>query len=145
MAAPVVSAAAAMLIGQQPGITPDTVKARLMKTAYKNFPFESSVTDNGITYTSYYDAFTIGAGYLDIAAALADHEVANLPALSPTANYAAALDTIYMVPATGSLWDSFPTWSDTAVWGSLVLTPASGTSWGSSAMWGSSFAGSGDN
>jgi len=43
-----------------------------MKTATKNFPSSSSVTDptTGVTYTDYYDLFTIGAGYLDVWAAL---------------------------------------------------------------------------
>ena len=45
MAAPVVSATAALLISREPGITPDTIKARLMKTAYKVFPAQSTVVD----------------------------------------------------------------------------------------------------
>jgi len=71
MAAPMVSGAAALLIQKDSLLSPDTVKARLMKTATKNFPASSSVTDptTGTTYTSYYDMFTIGAGYLDVWAA----------------------------------------------------------------------------
>jgi serine protease AprX len=44
----------------------DQVKARLMKTASKTFPAYTSYTDPtmGITYTTQYDVFTIGAGYL---------------------------------------------------------------------------------
>src|SRR6266581_403934 len=45
MATPVVSGAAALLIQAQPKITPDQVKARLMKTAYKAFPVSSTVVD----------------------------------------------------------------------------------------------------
>src|SRR5208337_5582863 len=77
MATPVVSGAVALLLQQDPSLTPDQVKARLMKTAYKTFPITSQATDptTGIVYTSYYDIFTIGAGYLDIGAALADREV----------------------------------------------------------------------
>src|SRR6266571_2195780 len=45
MATPVVSGAAALLIQSQPKITPDQVKARLMKTAYKAFPVSSTVVD----------------------------------------------------------------------------------------------------
>ena len=54
-----------------PGLTPDQVKARLMKTASKNFPPTSIAVDpvSGAMYTSQYDIFTIGAGYLDILAA----------------------------------------------------------------------------
>ena len=44
----------------------------LMKTATKSFPASSVVYDSatGQTFVSYYDIFTIGAGYLDIWAAL---------------------------------------------------------------------------
>ena len=52
-----------------------------MKTASKSFPSSSSVTEvdstTGVstTYTSQYDIFTVGAGYLNLAAALANTEV----------------------------------------------------------------------
>jgi len=61
MATPVVSGAAAMLLQQDPTLTPDQVKARLMKTAYKAFPAFSISTDPVTlqTYTSYYDLFTV--------------------------------------------------------------------------------------
>ena len=38
MATPMVSGSAALLLQKDPSLTPDTVKARLMKTATKNFP-----------------------------------------------------------------------------------------------------------
>jgi len=81
MATGVVSGAVADLLQAQPRLTPDQVKARLMKTAYKAFPQSSSVYDptTGITYTSQYDVFTVGAGYLDIAAALASTDLASGP------------------------------------------------------------------
>jgi len=74
MAAAVVSGGVAVLLHAQPNLTPDQVKARLMKTASKSFPAYSTATDptTGATYTSEYDIFTVGAGYLDVAAALAD-------------------------------------------------------------------------
>ena len=90
MATPVVSAAAVLLLNQNSSLTPDQIKARLMKTAYKTFPTSSVATDptTGQTYTSYYDLFTIGAGYLDVAAALANNDKAPSTvgsALSPSA------------------------------------------------------------
>ena len=72
MATPVVSGAAALMIEKDPTLTPDTVKARLMKTASKAFPVMSTATDptTGQTYTDFYDMFTVGAGYVNVAAAL---------------------------------------------------------------------------
>ena len=72
MAAALVSGASALLIEQQPWVTPDQVKARLMKTASKTFPAASLSTDpvTGTTYQNQYDIFTVGAGYLDVWAAL---------------------------------------------------------------------------
>jgi serine protease AprX len=54
------------MLQQNPNLTPDQVKARLMKTAYKTFPVSSVAADPsaGLTYTSYYDLFTVGAGYI---------------------------------------------------------------------------------
>src|SRR5216684_6407718 len=89
MATPVVSAAAALVLQQNPLLTPDQVKARLMKTASKTFPSSSGITDpsTGITYYEQYDIFTIGAGYLDVQAALMNTDVASGTAHSPKAVY----------------------------------------------------------
>ena len=53
MATGVVSGVVADLLQKSPGLGPDQVKARLMKTAWKSFPAFSSTTDptSGITYT----------------------------------------------------------------------------------------------
>ena len=56
MAAPMVSGAVALLLQDEPGLTPDQVKYRLMATANKSWPG--------------YNATTAGAGYLDIYAAV---------------------------------------------------------------------------
>jgi len=78
MATPVVSGAVALLLQKYPSLTPDQVKARLMKTATKSFPATSTAVDpaTGQTYTSNYDLFTVGAGYLDIWGALNNTDVA---------------------------------------------------------------------
>jgi serine protease AprX len=165
MAAPVVSGAAALVIQQNPNLTPDQVKARLMMTAYKSFPTSSSVTDptTGNVYTDYYDVFTVGAGYLDIGAALANTDVAvcsassstsaaasvsatavtsinSAPAagcaLSPTAVFNASTGTAMLVPAPSSIWNTQTLWASQTIWGASQVLDSSGTLWGSQTLWG---------
>src|SRR6266849_2592947 len=102
MATPVVSGAGALLLQQYPNLTPDQVKARLMKTASKTFPASSTVTDpiTGITYTDYYDIFTIGAGYVNIASALANGDLAGGSAMSPKAVYNSKNGQVSLVTGT---------------------------------------------
>ena len=147
MAAPMVSGAVALLLQQNPSLTPDQVKARLMKTTYKSFPQSSSYTDSatGITYTSQYDIFTIGAGYLDVTAALSNTDLAPATlgaAKSPTAAFNSSTGQVYLSLDPSTVWDSSPTWASAVVWGSGVIwgTTTSGQAvlWGSSVCWGSS-------
>src|SRR5215471_6793129 len=112
MAAPVVSGTAALLIQQNPSMTPDQVKARLMLTANKTaFPTYSSWTDpsTGTTYNEQYDIFTVGAGYVDAYAAL--NSTAMAPsnvgaALSPTAVYDSITNTVSLVNGSSVVWGS---------------------------------------
>jgi serine protease AprX len=146
MAAPVVSGAVALLLQQNGSLTPDQVKARLMRSAYKTFPRYSTAKDptTGLSYTSQYDIFTIGAGYLDIQAALSSTDLA--PATAGSAKSpAVARDksgNTYLVTGSSILWGGSIMWGTSAVWGTSVLwgTSAGGESvlWGSSAPWGSS-------
>jgi serine protease AprX len=149
MATPVVSGAVALLLQKNGSLTPDQVKARLMKSAYKTFPRSSTVRDptTGKSYTSQYDIFTVGAGYLDIQAALSSTDLAPLTcgiAKSP----AVARDSsgnIYLVTGSSVLWGGSIMWGTSVVWGTSVLwgtsTKGELVLWGSSAPWGSS----GDN
>src|SRR5207302_2331841 len=108
MAAPMVSGAAALLLQQNRALTPDQVKARLMKTATKTFPSTVSYTDPlaGITYNEQYDIFTIGAGYLDVAAALSNTDLASPivgSALSPTVSRDSA-GNFFLVNNPSAIW-----------------------------------------
>jgi len=146
MATGVVSGAVADLLQAQPRLTPDQVKARLMKTAYKTFPQSSSVYDptTGNTYTSQYDVFTVGAGYLDIAAALASTDLASGTAMSPTAVYNSSTGTVSLSSDPSSVWGTSGMWSGPAVWGSSQFLFSNSVMWGasgaggSSVMWGAS-------
>lgn len=133
MATPMVSGAAALLLQRNPSLTPAQIKARLMKTAAKTFPTSSVWTDpvTGVSYYSQYDAFTIGAGYMDIAAALTNTDVFQGSALSPFAVISGAHVYISSLPnsVTTSVWASTMTWANSSIWGSSTL-------WGDSVLWG---------
>jgi serine protease AprX len=151
MATPVVSGAVAILLQQNPNLTPDQVKAKLMKTASKQFPRVSVTTDPtvGQTFISQSDIFTVGAGYLDIGAALQNNDLANGLALSPlavrganSAIYLADSAPAFAAATSGagaggrSLWGSGATWAGSAVWGSSVLVSGQTAPWGGNAIWG---------
>jgi serine protease AprX len=63
MAAPMVSGAVALLLQDEPNLTPDQVKYRLMATANKSWPG--------------YNASKAGAGYLDVANLISGTTTAN--------------------------------------------------------------------
>jgi len=139
MAAPAVSGAAALLLQSSPNMTPDQVKARLMKTAYKVFPQYRSYTDpdTGVTYTSQYDVFTVGAGYLDIQAALASTALSAGAAKSPVVQYDPATQSVYFVNDSFAVWGGSVDWSSFAVWGGNVFVGSNFAVWGGSTNWGS--------
>jgi serine protease AprX len=136
MAAPVVSGAAALLLQKNPGLTPDQVKARLMRTASKTFPTHSTAIDpvTHAVYNSQYDIFTVGAGYLDIWAALNDTTPVTGSAVSPTAVRNPWNNTVSLVFGTGVVWGVGVVWGDGVVWGSAVT--GAGVVWGDGVVWG---------
>jgi serine protease AprX len=135
MAAAVVSGAVADLLQAVPSLTPDQVKMLLMQTASKTFPTVSTVTDSntGLTYTSYYDVFSVGAGYLDVAAALkaVSQLPAGLTAISPTAVYDSSTGSVSLS------FDATSVFSDKAMWGAGTVDSTKAM-WGASGVWGSS-------
>ena len=74
MATPVVSGAVALILQQNNALTPDQVKARLMKTTYKAWPTSTSAYVPHLlqTFTDFYDLLSVGAGLLDMQNAVAD-------------------------------------------------------------------------
>ena len=139
MATPVVSGAAALLLQQIPTLTPDQVKARLMRNATKTFPTSSVAVDplTGINYTSYYDIFTVGAGSLDVTAAMSDTTVATGTALSPVASYNAQNGTFSMSNIAGQsvIWGTSVNWGTSVIWRTSAVS-GTGIIWGTSIIWG---------
>jgi serine protease AprX len=145
MATPMVSGAAALMIQHNPSLTPDQVKARLMKTATKFAPGYTTATDpvTGVTYTDEFDIFTIGAGYLDIPAALGNTDVFTGSAMSPTAAFDPSTNSVYLEPSalmavwgTGAVSANMAVWGTTTVWGSSVFVNGTMAVWGTGAVWG---------
>jgi serine protease AprX len=151
MATPVVSGAAALVLQQNPWMTPDQVKARLMKTSYKSLPRWSWAqnSDTGQWYENQDDVFTVGAGYLDVQAALQNNDLAPWyvgSAMSPVVNTNWWGGT-YLVPSAtviggnSVLWGSTQVFGQSVLWGTLnsnqsLLSLVSSVT-GSSVLWGS--------
>jgi serine protease AprX len=141
MATPVVAGAAALMIQQDPTLTPDTVKARMMKTAWKGYPQASTAYDSvGNSYLAQYDVFTVGAGYLDVNAVLGNTDLASGSATSPVAVYDSTTGIATLVngqPLTGTsvCWGDSVVWGESVVWGGNAVD-ANSVIWGNSVVWG---------
>ena len=127
MAAPMVSGAAALMLQKEPWLTPDQVKARLMKTATKFVSGISTATDplTGVTYTDEFDIFTVGAGYLNIPEALANNDLLIGTALSPVATFDALTETV-SIDGASVIWGTNVSWgtrtrSLNAIWGTMAI------------------------
>lgn len=138
MATPVVAGAAALMLQKQPGLTPDQVKARLMKTATKIFPLYSTNSDivNHFSFNIQSDIFSVGAGYLDINAALNSNDLASLPALSPVATYNSLTHHVSVVLNYAITWGDAITWGEAITWGDSVFVNGSAIIWGDAITWG---------
>jgi serine protease AprX len=124
------------MLQKNPSLTPDQVKARLMKTAWKGFPSYVSATDlhTGVTYSIEEDIFAIGAGTVDASAALANTDLAPATsgsAKSPTASYDASTNTVTIVNDPTTIWGNSLVWGTSVCWGNSVV-------WGNSLVWGNS-------
>lgn len=146
MATPIVAGAAALMLQHDPTLTPDTIKARMMKTAWKGYPVSSWGYDNkNVGYFSQYDVFTIGAGYLDIDAAMKSTDVVNGGAASPivrfnatsTSGKATLNNSMSITWGNSITWGSSIVWGNSIVWGSNAVLSDS-IIWGDSIVWGQS-------
>ncbi len=139
MATPLVSGAVALMLQKTSTLTPDQVKARLMKSAWKGFStYCSSLDDLGNSYSNQYDIFTYGAGLLDVDAALNNTDSATGMALSPTAVYNSSNGTVSLINTNSVVWGSTSVvWGATSVvWGNSVVWGANAIT-GNSVVWGS--------
>jgi serine protease AprX len=142
MATPVVSGAAALLLQQNPSLTPDQVKARLMKTAQKVLTLYNTAYDRFTmaAFNMQSDIFEVGAGYLDIQAAISNHDLTSLPALSATAVYNSVTHLVTIVRNLSTSWGASVVWGDSLVYGLDVFSgiDLNGFSvvWGDSVIWG---------
>jgi serine protease AprX len=131
MAAPVISGAAAMLLQQNPYLSPDTLKLRLMATADK----WTDTSGNG-------DACTYGAGYVDIPAALQTPILAAPYALSPVlTENADGTVSVQMFNAnfSTSIWGT-SLWNLNTIYGQVAFSGSLSTVLSSShAIWGKDF------
>ena len=143
MATPVVSGVAALLLQKSPSLTPDQVKARLMKTAWKGFSSYTTATDSGtgVVYQIQQDTFAVGAGAVDASAALASTDLApsNVGAAkSPTATYNSLTHTVSIVGDPSTIWNNSVVWG-TPWFGAIPwsgVTPSSGaTPWSGVIPW----------
>jgi serine protease AprX len=138
MATPVVAGAAALLIQQYPSLTPDQVKARLMKTAQKVLPRYSTAFDR-ISMSSFNlqsDIFEVGAGYLDIQAAISNSDLTTMPALSAIAVLGSSSQNSGG-PGGGGPGGGGPGGGGPGSGGNTVtITRNFLTSWGASVVWG---------
>ncbi|MCC6585986.1 MAG: S8 family peptidase [Bryobacterales bacterium] len=143
VAAPMVSGAVALLLQRSPRLSPDQVKAILMRSAWKSFPPEVTAVDpaTNVEYSSRHDAFTVGAGSLDINAALNTTAVPVGTAASPTVYYDTVQDLVKLRFTSNPLWGTTVVWSSTSlggtnvVWGGNVVAGTNAL-WGSNAVWG---------
>jgi serine protease AprX len=126
MATPLVSGVAALLLQQNPSLTPDQVKARLMTTAWQGFGQYTTATNlgTGVTFTIVQDMFAAGAGAVDAAAALSSTYLASATmgsAMSPTAVFDSATNAVTVTAAPGTVWTDPVVWGNSGIWGNSVV------------------------
>jgi hypothetical protein len=111
----------------------------MMKSAWKGYPVNSWGWDIwGHGHFSQYDIFTIGAGYLDIYAALRNNDVVNGGAPSPVVNFNAATGKATLSYSQSITWGNSITWGSSIIWGNSIV-------WGGNALLSDSIVWGGDS
>jgi len=143
ISAAMVTGAVAVLLEQNPKLMPDQVKARLMRTAAKWAAKSVTVVDplTGIGYLVENDVFTVGAGTLNLPAALADTQSSKGSAASPLATYSAstgstAISSVNAIWGSNAIWGYNAIWVSNGIWGTNAIW-GSNAIWGANAIWGS--------
>ena len=113
----------------------------MMKTAWKGYPtFSWGYDFFGVGYLSQYDVFTIGAGYLDVDAALSTTDLVNGGAPSPIAVFDPVTGQASLINSVSVVWGNSIVWTNSVVWGnSIVWGPGLASDsivWGNSVVWG---------
>ena len=142
MATPAVAGAAALMLEEQNTLTPEQVKARLMKTAYKMGMFSTSayVPHLFMSFVDFYDLFSVGSGLLNVQAATANTDLAPAgvgSALSPYAVYNQQTGVVSLIYGNGTVSSTSVVWGSSVVWGTSVVWGSNLVS-GNSVVWGSS-------
>ncbi|HEX6821869.1 MAG TPA: S8 family peptidase [Candidatus Sulfotelmatobacter sp.] len=142
MATPAVAGAAALMLEEQNTLTPDQVKARLMKTAYKMGLLSTSayVPHLFMSFVDFYDLFSVGSGLLNVQAATTNTDLAPAgvgSALSPYAVYNQQTGVVSLVYGNGTVSSTSVVWGSSVVWGTSVVWGSNVVS-GNSVVWGSS-------
>jgi serine protease AprX len=136
MATPMVSGTAALLLQKNPLMTPDQVKARLMKTATKFYRGHATAKDlRGNQFDLQYDIFTQGAGYLESYDALNSNELSVGSAVSPTV-VRSPTGVVSLASNPNSVWNNSVIWGASVVWGGDAFLSGTSVVWGSSVVWG---------
>jgi serine protease AprX len=140
MSTAVTSGAVALLLNSNSSLTPDAVKALLMRNANKSvLPQTSTVTASGVNYIAHNDIFTVGAGYLDIAAAVNDARTNTVPAgtaKSPIAVFNPDTGETHLVVDQTVLWGAGTTSGSTVLWGADNVYGQNVFTSGSTVLWG---------
>jgi len=119
-----------LLLQNNPSLTPDTVKARLMVSADK------WASPSGDT-----DPCTYGAGFVNILAALQSSVVATQPALSPVLAQGpngAIYINASQIWGTRAIWGTGSLTDLRAIWGTSAIAGATMVVDGNRAIWGTS-------